>query len=686
MNKSRLARLYKPDTNIKKYDNDDFRNDPLLVFRICEIKERRHYSFLKRKATEEKLKLCHRNSKEIDTNLDESLISRHQSYYIKKIRESVKKIPVPKMLYKIKEKILYFLPKQLKQKYPDDVNYYLNEIMLEYDKIMKIFSLKRILIYPESDDEEPEKYYLPKLDFNFKYPGKTKNYQQFLLYRQKLKKNLLITQPFIRNILYNADRGFPKVLDDYSKYNIENKNQPITLKKFIKKTHDNLNNSSVFLRWEWYPKVVNNIRKYYKKKLLEKNCIWPRALNCATELINRELNNLKIYTIENLIDVVSNKRKIPKFQLEIICYEIESSTLEIDFEPSYEIIMNTFINLIYDISQIGTQLEPLEQLIDSQKFKIDHEFLKISLSEFCIQEFVKRICYELLKTYKPILNYLESFKTKYYELYSKKTNDDLNEFLSESRNFEEYFAKIQSYNYFINELKNEMEKEYFDIVIITKKQAINSLRKFANSLVEKVTNVIVQQHMKEELEICKIFETICNKALEIPRSTEELLSSAEWIILVKTKQIFELNERINNALKIGSELVSLTELNFDHIQLQIKMINWLNNIEHVFEQNASMHETYKFQFEEHVQNVTKKLNDDITEIIPKLAVIDEMSDTEKFRDYNVLLQNFIDQIHVFDNYVKWINKEEKLFKVPKTQYPVLDAIKDFVIPFAELMR
>jgi len=123
-----------------------------------------------------------------------------------------------------------------------------------------------------------------------------------------------------------------------------------------------------------------------------------------------------------------------------------------------------------------------------------------------------------------------------------------------------------------------------------------------------------------------------------------------------------------------------------HFDLTIRTINWIKDISDICDYNASQQEHYKFLFEEHLQEVVKKLNTDIQEMLPKLGVIDDMSRPEKFRECYIILQNFIDQLKTFDDYVAWINKEEKLFKVNQTEYPTLQIIKGFVYPFAELMK
>lgn len=91
-------------------------------------------------------------------------------------------------------------------------------------------------------------------------------------------------------------------------------------------------------------------------------------------------------------------------------------------------------------------------------------------------------------------------------------------------------------------------------------------------------------------------------------------------------------------------------------------------------------------FEEHLQTVVKKLNEDLQTIIPQISVINDMTETEKFREYKHLLSQYIDKLKCFADYIAWVNKEEKLFKLTATKYEVLEELKNYVEPFAELME
>lgn len=84
--------------------------------------------------------------------------------------------------------------------------------------------------------------------------------------------------------------------------------------------------------------------------------------------------------------------------------------------------------------------------------------------------------------------------------------------------------------------------------------------------------------------------------------------------------------------------------------------------------------------------MTKKLIQDINDLVPKLAIIDDMYETEKLRNYHSTLKIYTEQLHCFEDYIRWINKEEKLFKLPVSQYPILEELKNYVEPFAALVK
>ncbi|EDS37651.1 ciliary dynein heavy chain 11 [Culex quinquefasciatus] len=661
----RLAKLHKPCDRLDKYDNEPYMQNPLLNLFLSEVKERRHYTFIQRKAAAEKVKICRRKTEDLD-----DVIPKPESYYADQLREHARRAPVPKMLTKTEDKILSYVPKRLRQQYPQVLKAYMADVHEDFDKVMKAFSCQKIF-KPGPDDYVP-----PREKFEFKRLGRTANYKNFLKHRASIQKNLLIPHPFIRCIIHYSYTDFPAVLNDYTQYRMK---EEITLNELRDMAKKELQGCNNFIAQEWYPKVTRILKKHYERRTLPKS-MWPKVISCASNLINRQLTELKLRTIDHLRATVLNVHKIPQMKIITICDD------GLDLFPSLNDIFSVYQNAIEDIAGVGSRLEPLENMIDAQAFPAKTGFMKVSVGEITLQEAHDALQVALEQTFETLAAYLRDFQEQFAGLISKETRDDLDEFLSESRSFEEYLEKIEQFQAYQSKIKNLVMKEYFYVAIVNQSDAIGGLRKIVREYIERIASHIAVEHRREGQRICKEFEEIKDRALEIPTSTEQLMANGEYMTRAKTEVIEELRERIQASVRIGTYLLELIELPPNQMDVQMESVNWYFRIPAVFDVNSTNYEAYKFQFEEKLQEVTKQLNEKMEEMIPNIAIINDMTETEKFRDYVILLQGYIDQIFVFEDYVKWINKEEVLFKFPKSQYPVLEAIKTFIVPFYKLIR
>lgn len=388
---------------------------------------------------------------------------------------------------------------------------------------------------------------------------------------------------------------------------------------------------------------------------------------------------VKIRTIEHLNQVIMNREKLPYLFIDTDFHS------QINLKPSIETIHRAFHRMIDDISIVCSPLSDLTSQIDMQLPSTSSK-LDTHISPTCMTVFHAKLTECLKSAYAPLINYLQDFRDEFYGLYGFETQDDLDEFLDEEKTFEEYLQKIELFKDYLTKTRKIVQNVYFTMAKVIQSNVINHLKAISVDCIGRVTKNIVQSHYNENKQICNVFEEIKRRALEIPQSTEQLLECGEFMLHVKTVKVFELQNRIQESLRIGGLLIELSDLNPDHIGLQVDAIRWFNNMKSIFEQNSVLFETYKGLFEEKLGDVTKKLNADLEEIIPELSIIDDMCDADKYRDYYFLLRGFIDRINAFEDYVKWINKEEILFKFPKSQYSALETIKAFVIPFTELIK
>lgn len=592
------------------------------------------------------------------------------------IHEAVASAPVPNISTRTKQKIIQFVPEKLQKKYPNIVAEYMREVSENYTDTIKSCNLRRCLA--PCNDAIPSQ----PPPFRFKKMGRTKNYSRFCRNRKRLTENLFLPYKFIRYILNVSKQQFPLVLNDFAQYASGRKQHTVwmTLSEFESVVQRDLERNSIFLKEQWYPKIVRISLKYYKQRFLPVSA-WPRVLACAKGLINREITELKVDTFKHIFEVLADRARMPRIKFQAVC-----NATGIELHPSLHDVLCVYRNIFKNIAAVATRLQALEHQIDRAAFVIDDDFLKIEISDVFMEQMFDNLDVALEQAYVPIADYVDQLQQKAAFLYSSETKSDFAIFLDEPKQIDEYLAKINEFQVFKMTLQKMVQNEYFGMAMINQAKAISGMRAVAQEFIEAVTAKIVIEHEKDCQRICDWFEAIKRRALEAPKSTETLLANGEFMLLVKNKKIAEIQEHIQSNLKVFTTLVELTEFTPEHSSLLVSIVRWTNNIHEIFEQNSSQFEIYKNQFEEHLGIVTRKLTQDINELVPKLTIIDDMYETDRLRDYHATLEIYNEQLQCFEDYIQWINKEEKLFKLPLSQYPILDEMKNYVVPFAGLVK
>lgn len=465
------------------------------------------------------------------------------------VRKHASNAPIPTMTKKIEFKILRWVQPHFKKKYSNYVKTYINDLRTEYDKVLKEFSLHKLLTF--NDD-----YFTKTPKFRFKYLGKTKNYEQFKRNREKIKQTLYITYPFIRCILNYSQIDFPEILNDYSSYNHDNKGNSVYLtpNEFKARVAEDLVNQTLFLKNAWYPKIVNAFKKNLRKYHFTRN-VWLKIFDCAHGLINQQLNDIKIRTYHHIFDILLDRSRTPRFQLQLDC-----NGKDIDICPQYSEINMLFTNIFADISNVGNKLIPLDQIIKigNELPAAKSEYIPITIGESYMKEMYEQLDKSLLQAYTPILTYLTYFCQKYYDLYADETQIQIEEFLSVPQEITDYLDKIKVFQDFISRLRSQPVNEHFIVVIINQTKAIRGLRFIATEYIDLITSKIVAEHTLECRNICKFFEDVESKSKEIPTTTEQLLEGGEFMTLVKTVHMKEMQVRIEENIRVSCIYTVLT--------------------------------------------------------------------------------------------------------------------------------
>lgn len=335
-------------------------------------------------------------------------------------------------------------------------------------------------------------------------------------------------------------------------------------------------------------------------------------------------------------------------------------------------------DLIDKIAQAANELETMESKFCLKQPKKD---IPIFVLQEDIQRARDKIKKNIIKMYWPINEYVNELKSQYEVIYGDEEDEEQKEM-----SFEEGKEKIDFYRTYIDKILDMVANEYYPIGKLNQEDAKMNLKTSVETLIADVAAKLILQHEWENMDICETFQMLAIRAMQIPKTTDELMEMGVYMTWANTELMQSLRERITRSLEVLAGLIEMTTITPEHFKLNSETVNWLTKIKPILEQNSSMYEQTKFEFEERLQRAIEKLNKEIADFFPYLDILDEMDDADNARDYIHHLGHLLVQIRKFDEQQEWINKEETSFKFPLSSFNELEELKKYIYPFYRLVK
>ncbi|XP_037873641.1 dynein axonemal heavy chain 12 [Bombyx mori] len=635
---------------------------PLPPYNRIKDKQAKFRKILEEKATKRKVEIA----RPLLELYERDRLVESQSKHIGVLRECAEKIKAPPMLKSWERKIRNLIPANLRQSFPTLVEELMNESKDEWDRNLHDLAVKTVIRdvpgVPRKRYEEP----------HFKFKGVTSNYGKLLKYRRKLQDGSLLLHPFIRLILESSEKTFPLHIIDLAKYRAKG---PMSLDEFRLKVLDEIKRADYLVSSTWYGILVQWLKNPRCLKGMK-----PRKVNdfvkCATKMISMQIQELMRQSINAIIDFLKDPEAIPVLN---VCLDFDG---EFIYDPTLETIYEVFHNIADAISHISQRLMPIEQYL---KIPYNYDALPVVYNEWLHKDGHERLQQQLNIVFKPLNQYVEKLRQEYNMLYGTPAKEALEKFINETEAFEELRNKIKYYQDIDSNITAVLENEYFNCAVVCQLRMVDGLKSRALEFVNDIIAGIVKGHMAENESICSEFEIIAAKALKEPENATELIEQGVYILHAKTVLVEALKERILVQINIISNLLEMTSLSSDHVKSNTRTVNWLKDIKPIFEKNAAAYETFKADMEESLLGKIAYLNKEVTDMTPYLELLDNMDDVNHTLEYLEYLRKLVHRLHDCDKLVTWINNEETTFKFPVTNYPELEELKEFIIPFYSLV-
>ncbi|KAE8738437.1 hypothetical protein FOCC_FOCC016088 [Frankliniella occidentalis] len=561
-----------PDVHAHRRAQHQQQPHPLLEYSLSRQREEEIQQYLRRLAVRNRLHLL----RTIEPDDEGHELPHTNERYIALLRDQVEAVEPPTLLHVWVERISSLVPARLRALYAAEMNALFLEVRDEFDDHIHDMTVRSIMVFP--GDAAP----LPTADSLCGKPlgeGRTERYHVFLQRVESLREKLFITHPLVRAILRLAHQHIPELLNDFGKYR---ETGVVELAKLKSSMFNDMKRSEVVVTQTWYPKIV---ALFSEKKALAgvPRKHWPQLLKCASNVLRVQVTELMRRSIDHFVDIMSDEAKIPFFKLDIFYAENGLELYPTDkeiFGTMAKAGTRLLLRVVESIATIAQELPSLETWVDVSSRE---ELIPMKICEPYLAEMQARLLGNLTRLFQP----------------------EIEDYLSESHEFEELREKIDYFNGFLDSISDMVLNEYFPVAKLCQYDVIRSLKGFATHFIETIVTDMVNEHKSENRKICEAFEEIVERAQKVPADTAELMASGEYMLYATTTLMEELHARIRRQMEITTMFMELTGLDDEHMALNTAIVTWQTDIKKTFELNASLYEKYKVYWTAEVHNCLK---------------------------------------------------------------------------------
>nr|CAI5837150.1 unnamed protein product [Callosobruchus analis] len=575
-------------------------------------------------------------------------------------REFSEKCPSTEMSRFLEKRIRQRIQaKGLEAKYPKLITEMIEDTKQEFVKIVHYagMNLKIKSCYPEAKFKvEP-----------YKFLGRTESYNNFLRTMKHFRAKWILHYPVVRRIHKECVDSLPYELVEIK----FQKALELSDVKYILKDKAHFATQQVY---EFYNKIEAIVESEASKNAKVLNVDY---LSACTGLLSVHVSRCIAHTLLYVVNSFSVKDTIPFLILNV------SFDDGLVLTPTSGEVIEVLHGFLDKILTVGGEVFVLER----RKGKTKFEKRPVNL---CITDEFLRKCREDIENsittlYKPIMAYLEQLSEKFENVYKDIDSTGFLDSINDIE-FDEGCKKIHSFRTYLENVLYIQDQEFFQIGKIVLKDYRRNIHDGLKNNITKIFGKLSSQHLWEVADLNDTFQMITTRATEKPTTTEELMETGKFMALVRNEQLQDLNLRVENSIVTLCKIIDLGELTPEHIDLNLKVVKWLEDIHPILDEHSATYEQLKFDAEDKLQKVVEDVNDYIQDIYPLLVMLDDMDDIGKVRSYLHQFSGLMIKIKDIQKHIDWINKEEVCLAFPKSTYVEYEDLKNHIFPFYHILN
>ncbi|XP_027740579.1 dynein heavy chain 12, axonemal isoform X2 [Empidonax traillii] len=550
----------------------------------------------------------------------------------------------------------------------------LGEIVRDYEKSMKRCVLRRALIKPDVEGlEEEEEAPLPLLPLGLDFSSSWR--KSFIKAKNQIHSTLHTVHPTMKTLLdfgYAAFSSFLVV--DFSSSRSKG---PTDYRSFRTDASLSCSKAEEDIMSTWYQRVVN---LFTQKEALDgvKLDQVDSFYNCVAMLMSNQLKELLGRTTEAFVKLFDpeDRSHLPLFKMDLT---LEENNIE--FYPSFKDLEESVLFVVDCIGETLQNVPTIRSWLTGGTATVAAE-----LPNHVIQWATSTLRKSIRDNLEGPKEHFESYVEKYGWLVDGTAEAQIERFEAEQHSFDEYTTFIDEFFTLKKEIMSLPEMFYFPMICLNCEDLKQGLANRANSFAKMLMDKIVANYREENEKICREFETIKERALKVPETTEEMVETIDYIKQAKTKDIPDLVLRSKECCQQMSYLFDVFLFTPEDIELISTAIIWPKKMNLIFKEHDDLIEQSKSVREQELLQKCENLREELDKLADSVAELEEYSELDCMQQYVADVRTLQKTIQDTEETVALINNEEILLGWKPSDFPVLNNIKAEIEPYQKLFN
>ncbi|XP_009991828.1 PREDICTED: dynein heavy chain 12, axonemal [Chaetura pelagica] len=547
----------------------------------------------------------------------------------------------------------------------------LGEIIKDYEISMRRFMVRRVLIKPDIDGLKDEEAPLPSLPLGLDFSTPWR--KSFIQAKNQILSNLHIVHPTMRTLLDFGSSAFSDfLLVDFSSFRQQ---KPINCENLKAYVSSSCSQAEEKILNTWYKNVLSLFSENEALDGVKLDQV-DSFFNCVATLMSNQLKELLGRTVEDFVKhfVPEDGNCLPLFKMELT---LDENIMEFypslpDFEEAILFVVNRVGQTLQDVQTVRSWLMGGTATLDAELPSHVRAWATSTLIN-CIRD-----------NLEGPKKYFESYVERYGWLVDGTAQARIERFEKEEHSFDEYADFIDEFFTLKKEIMSLPQGADFPMICLScedlKQGLANKANTFANMLMDK----IVQDYREENEKICREFETMKERALKVPETTEEMMETIAYMEKFKTKGIRDLSSRIKECCRQMNYLLDVCIFSSEDIALNSAVVLWPSRINSILAEHDILFARSKSRKEQALIHKCEKLMVELDKLARSVAEFEDYSELDCIQEYVADLRGLQKRIQEADETVAQINKEEALLRWKPSDYPLLSNLKTEIEPYQKL--